>query len=414
MSTIDVRTLACGMPLLTEVMPGMRSAALVFLVPCGSAEDPSALEGISAMWSEILLRGAGDRSSREHADALDLLGVTRSCNTGTYYLQIGATMLGERLADAMPLITDVILRPRIEEESVEPVRELALQSLEALKDEPQERAMLAARARHFRPPLERSGLGTEEGIGAITRDDLAGLWRQMALPGRSMFAAAGAINPLALESQLNGLLAGWRGTTPEFGLGAPAPRGYAHETDESNQVQIVLVHDAPPESSPASLLEKIVINVLSGGMSGRLFTEVREKRGLCYSVSAGYRGDRDFGACTAYVGTTPERAQDSLDVLVAELHRINTGEGKVTPAEFSRAVVGMKSRLVFAGESTGGRASTLASDYHRLKRCRTLKELADQIDRVTVDEVNGYLAARQFGQVTVQTLGPKELRCPVM
>ncbi|MEL6797289.1 MAG: insulinase family protein, partial [Planctomycetota bacterium] len=152
--------------------------------------------------------------------------------------------------------------------------------------------------------------------------------------------------------------------------------------------------------------------VLSGGMSGRLFTEVREKRGLCYAVSAGYRGDDRFGAFSAYVGTTPERAQESLDVLTAELRRIRTPEGAVTADEFERARTGMRANIVFHGESTAARASALVADYQKLGRARTLDEMTAAIDAVTLDSLNEHLAETPLGGATLQTLGPKELTPP--
>ena len=97
---------------------------------------------------------------------------------------------------------------------------------------------------------------------------------------------------------------------------------------------------------------------------------------MCYSVNAGYSGGKLLGAVEAYVGTAPDRAQQSLDVLVAELERINAAAGKITQNEFDRAIVGMKSRLVFSGESTAGRAAALAADMHRLGRHRSLDEIA--------------------------------------
>jgi predicted Zn-dependent peptidase len=126
-------------------------------------------------------------------------------------------------------------------------------------------------------------------------------------------------------------------------------------------------------------------------------------------VSASYTGNRDFGRALAYVGTTPERAQESLDVLLAELRRINTPEGKVTREEFDRAVTGFKSSLVFSGESTAARASALARDQFRLGRPRSLEELAAAIDAVTLEQVNDYLSTRSLGTLTVQTLGPAPL-----
>jgi len=316
------------------------------------------------------------------------------------------------LIEALPLIVDMVRKPRFDADSVEPVRDLALQALDSLKDDPQERASLAARQRHYAVPLNRSSLGTAEGLAAITRDELVSHWVTRAVPVGSILAVAGAVEPDALAAELNRLLKGWMGAAAEFARGPAPTRGYAHETDQTNQVQILLMHDAPPESDPMSVLEKVILSVLSGGMSGRLFSEVREKRGLCYSVSASYAAGKDFGAVAGYVGTTPERAQESLTVMLAELARINTPAGAVERDEFDRAVIGMKSRLVFSGESTAGRAASLAYDQHRLGRPRSLEEIARQIDAVTLDAVNAYVKTRKPGVMTIQTLGPAALTPP--
>ncbi len=418
-AVITTRALSCGMPLVCEVLSGVRSAGVCWMLPCGPAQDPPGLDGLSAMWNEMLPRGAGSRSSREFADALDALGVGRSVAAGTFALAIGATMLGTRLDAALPMLVDMVLRPRMDEQGIEPARDLCLQAIESLKDDPRERAVLGARARHLPDPINRSGLGSPAGLQAITRDDLVGRWKGVARPGGSVLGVAGAIDPAAVASRLEALLEGWTGRAVEPATAGSPVRGYAHETDQSNQVQIIVMHDAPvdgPErdgvESRDALLERVVTAVLSGGMSGRLFTEVREKRGLCYAVQAGYRGDRTYGTVSAYVGTTPERAQESLDVLLAELDRINTPAGRVTPEEFQRALVGFKSGLVFSGESTSARASALAGDTRRLGRARSLGEIADRLDSITLDEVNAYLARRTLGTLTIQTLGPAALRAP--
>lgn len=413
MNRIQTRTLSCGMPLVVEHIDGVRSAALQWMVPGGSADDPADRQGRAAMWSELLMRGAGAHDSRSHADAFDKLGASRAAEVGTLFMRFSSTTLGERLLDVLPLIVDMVRAPRFDADAVEPSRDLALQAINSLKDDPQERAMLAARARHYPTPLERSGMGTPEGLRAITRAELADGWTAISRPGRSYIAAAGNVDIDALAPHLDALLKGWTGDAPEPTRGPVPTRGYGHELDESNQVQVVVLHDAPPEPHADSLLEKLVVSVLSGGMSGRLFSEVREKRGLCYSVSAGYAGGKDFGGVTAYVGTTPERAQESLDVLLSEMNRIHIPEGRITPEEFHRAVVGMKSRLIFSGESTGARASALAADIHRMGRPRSLAELAAEVDRVTLDQLNAYLARRSMGTLTIQTLGPTPLMSPV-
>ncbi len=422
--SIVTRTLACGAPLLMEQMSGVRSAGITWLLPAGCAADPADRQGIGTLWSELLLRGAGDLSSRQQADAFDTLGVSRSADVSTLHMRLGFTLLGERIPDALPLVVDMLRRPRLEQESIDASRDLALQSLEGLKDEPQERAVIALRERHNPPPLNRSGMGTVEGLTAITAADLADAWASRARPRGPESHNTGAIialagdlesagGPDAIASQLDTLLKGWEGQAAKVTPSESPTRGtYHHLPDKSAQVQIVLMHDAPAERQPESKLERFVASALSGGMAARLFTEVREKRGLCYSVSESYAADRDYGRCLAYVGTTPERAQESLDVLMAELRRISTPAGKITPDEFQRALIGIRSSLVFSGESTGARASGLAGDMHRLGRGRTLEEIEAQYATITLDQVNDYLARREMGPVTIVTLGPAELRPP--
>lgn len=418
MTRITTRTLACGMPLITETIPGVASVGVSWLIPAGTSTEPEGRRGLGALWSELLLRGAGSLDSRSQADAMDRLGIGRSTDLGGYHLRIAASLVGDNLLDALRLLADMVRRPRMDGESLEPARDLALQALESLKDDPHSRAVIAARARHMPGPYNRDSHGTAEGLAAITRDEIVGGWASRARPGGSILAIAGAIDaaggPDAIARRLDELLAGWTGSAVEAPKGPPQARGYAHDADKTNQVQVVVVHDAPPEPHPDAILEKVVVSVLSGGMSARLFSEVREKRGLCYSVSASYSSGRDFGAVLSYVGTTPERAQESLDVLASELHRIHTPDGRVELDEFRRAVVGMKSRLVFSGESTSARAGALAADQHRIGRPRTLAELAGAVDAVTLDAVNAYLARRSPGRATVQTVGPAALNPPAL
>lgn len=407
----DIRTieLACGMPLLVEPNTGVRSAGLTWLFRGGSASDPGDRLGLCAMLHELLLRGSRSHDSRAQADAFDRLGANRSTDALTRHYRVGLSLVGERLLETLPLLVEMVREPAFGERSIGPVRELCLQSIESLADDPQERCVLGAKARHHPEPINRSGYGTPEGLASVTREDLVRHWGACAVPKGSVLSVAGAVDADALADRLNELLDGWSGTSVEPELGPAPSRGYAHETDETNQVQIVVVHDGPPEGHADAVLERVVVSVLSGGMSGRLFSEVREKRGLCYAVSCAYRADHDRGTVTAYVGTTPDRAEESLRVLRAELDRVHEASGRITPEEFERAKVGMKSRLVFSGESTSARASAMAGDWVRLGRARTLEDVASEIDAVTLDRVNEYLGRRSLGTLTIQTVGPKAL-----
>lgn len=412
MSSIKVFQTVGGATVLIEEMPGVRSAAFSWLVPGGSADDPDDAMGRAAMWAELLMRGDDILDSRAQADAFDMLGCARSVSVGAYFMSLGGTCMGSKLPDAIPLLGRMLLSPRFDDDAIEPARDLCVQALESLKDDPQERSMHAARERHHPAPLNRHGMGTTQGLASLTASSLRTQWKQTATPTRAILAFAGAVSADAISAALARSLQGWAGDTPEPKPTGTPPRGYGHITDPSNQVQIIVAHDAPPESHPDSMLEKVLVSVLSGGMSGRLFSEVREKRGLCYSVSASYRADRDSGTVTGYVGTTPERAQQSLDCLFEQFRHVGTPAGVITQDEFDRAVVGMKARLVFAGESTGARAGALATDFHRLGRARTLDEIAAQIDRVSLGQLNEYARRRSLGRTTIQTLGPAALTPP--
>ena len=399
-----------GLHIVFEKMDAMESASMQWLLPAGSAHDDAGGLGGSAVAAEILLRGAGTLDSRAQADAFDQVGALRNSSVGVRFLSIGMSVVGARIVEALPLIVDMVRSPRFTDASFAPACELAKAGIASLADDPQQRASLAARARHLPPPYNRDTLGTEAGIDGLCTEQLANWWASHAVPKGSILSIAGSFDADQVRSTLEQLLDGWVGTMGQPAAGASQSRGYAHEIDDSNQVQIIVVQDGPREGSDDAVLERLAISVLSGGMSGRLFTEVREKRGLCYSVSSGYRADRDRGVVTSYVGTTPERAQESLDVLFEQLGQINAGD--VTGEEFDRAVIGMKSRLVFAGESTRARAGACAADMANLGRVRTLDEIVSRIDSVTLDELNAYLRRRDPGSPTIQTLGPDALSPP--
>ena len=411
MGQIISQRLACGATLVVEPVPNVASAALHWLVPVGSAGDAADRDGMAAMLSELIFRGAAGLSSRDHSDALDRLGVQRSSSTRARHMQIGAMLVGERLDAALPLLAALVRSPALPDDAVDPVRSLCLQSLEGLEDDPQHLVMLRLREQHRPPPFGRHGYGEAAALRAAKAADLRDAWATRCTAGGSILAAAGAVDAAALAGRLDDLLDGWSGVADEPAPTGPAPRGYRHIERDTQQVHIALAFDAPPERDDDSMLERLAIAVLSGSTSGRLFTEVRQKRSLCYSVGASYRAGRDDGIVALYAGTTPERAQETLDVCTAEIDRL-LGAGGVEAAEFDRAVIGLKSHLIMQGESTAARAAAIAQDHDRLGRARTLDEVAARIDAITLDELDAYCAARRPGACTIVTIGPAPLAPP--
>ena len=154
---------------------------------------------------------------------------------------------------------------------------------------------------------------------------------------------------------------------------------------------------------------KLAVSILGASMFGRLFVEVREKRGLCYSVYARHGSTTSYGTVTAYVGTTPERAQESLDVLLKELNGL---EGTVTQDELERARTNLKAALIMGEESPGARAGSNAQDWWLLKRVRPLSEINAEIDKVTVQSIDAFLSTYPFRPCSLLTLGKNKLTIP--
>lgn len=407
MPEVQSKTLSNGLTILAEPVAGARSLAVNLLTPAGLATQPDHQEGVAPLLAEMAQRGAGGRTSREHSDAMDRLGMHRSVSASTQFMRFGGTLIGDRYAEALPLLFDLVTAPTLDDQGLEPARDLALQAIAGLDDAPQQRAMIELRARHQPHPLGRSSLGVKEHLQAITGDDVRAFWKSRCVPAGSILSFAGAFDFEPLCRVVEDALGAWSGQAAADPAPTQAPGGTHHLHADSAQVHIGLAYDAVAATHADRTLQAAAVAVLSGGMSGRLFTEVREKRGLCYSVYARYAAQKDRGDITAYAGTTAPRAQETLDVLTAELRRL--GEG-IDEGEFRRAVVGMKSRLVMEGESTGARASSIASDQYLFGQPRTLAQDAAEVDALTLDALNDFVKRSPVGKMTVVTLGPEPLR----
>jgi predicted Zn-dependent peptidase len=382
---------------------------MTLLLPAGAAHEPTDRLGVAAVLSEMIFRGAGDLDAREHSDALDRLGIHRSSQVRSVHTRIGARFMGDRLDEALPLLLDMARRPRLEENSFGPAVQLGLQSLEGLEDVPQEKVMVELKRRHLGEPLGRSVLGEADHLRAMSLEDVHNFHRDHFVPNGAILSLAGNVDPDQVYERVAEQLGDWAGQSPAI-PGAAEPTGQSdHITADTAQQHIGLAHKAVSARAPETMTQCLAMAVLSGGMSGRLFTEVREKRGLCYAVYATYAAMRDTGAVFAYAGTTPQRASETLEVMESELRRLGDG---VEREEFDRAAVGLKSRVVMQGESTSARAQAIAQDQYLLDRPRTLDELAGEIDAVTHEKLNAFLAEHRPQQFTSLTIGPEPLREP--
>jgi predicted Zn-dependent peptidase len=398
-----------GLTLLAEQMPGMQSAAMTLLVPAGSAGDPIDRNGSSTVVSDLVLRGAGDRDNRALTDYLDGLGLQRSASVGVHHTRFGCAALADKVMESLPTYADIVRRPMMPESGFESARDLALQALAGIDDEPRQKLLLKLREWHFPSPYGRSSMGKQEDLEKLTLELCKADFARRYQANGVILAIAGHIEFDAVKDAVEKSFGDWVGTTSDPVAEMPPPGHRHHMHQESEQTHIGIAYPSIAETDPDYYTVRMAVEILSGGMSGRLFTEIREKRALVYNVWAGYSGLHDRGSIMGYAGTSNDRAQATLDCFIAELHRLSEG---VTPAELARAKTGVKASTIMSGESTSARAGAIAHDFFIRGRIRTLDEIKSAIDSVTVEKVNAYLAAHKPGPFTIVTVGPKELKLP--
>ncbi|MFW6145719.1 MAG: M16 family metallopeptidase [Planctomycetota bacterium] len=402
-----VHQLDNGLTLVGERMEHVVSAAMDLAVPLGAARDGRDLAGAAGVISEWLFRGAGERDSRQLNEALDRLGCHHDESVHSELLHLSATQIHQNLRDVLGLYGDIVRRPRLRAETFEPCRDLAMQELAGLDDQPSRKCLLELAERFYPAPLGASPLGRTDALSALTDDACRRHARHRLAPDGAILAVAGQFDWDALVGWAEEAFGDWRGEALEPLGPAPPVGGVDHEQRDTAQMQIGLAYAAATIDDEHYYPARLAEMVLSGGMSGRLFTEVREKRALVYSVHARYRAVRGAAGMFVYAGTTPQRAQQTLDVTAAELNRL-AAEG-ITEAELATGKTQLKSALIMQGERTSLRAGGLVADWHRLGRLRSLDEIAAAVDAVTVDEVAACLQAYPPRAFTGYFIGPQPL-----
>ncbi len=407
---IVTKKLTNGLSVIIEEMDHVESASYEVVIPGGIITDGSNEIGASIVLPELIGKGAGKLDSRSLSEAFDGAGIRHGEGVGMDRFSLSGSMVATKLDRALELVSLMIKAPRLAESDIEPIQSILLQDIEALKDNPARRAMVELTKRFYPAPFNRSSLGEANGIQGVTAKRMQEMHRSFFRPEGAIVSIAGKVEAERVCAVLSELLGDWSGTGPALPKFTNRPKhDYYHIDDESAQLQIVMASPAVKFSDPLYYEGKIVASVLGSSMFGRLFVEVREKRGLCYSVYARHGATTDYGTMTAYVGTTPERAQESMDVLLGEFERL---PGTITQDELDRSRTNLKASVIMGEESPGARAGSNATDWWLLKRVRTLQEIHEAIDRVTLDSVNEYLKQYPFKPCSVLTLGKAPLRVP--
>lgn len=400
----DSYRLKNGMGLLGERMDHVQSVSFQFMLPGGSALLPDGCCGAAAVISDWIYRGAGDRNSRQLVEAMDGLGIHRGEAAQIYHLSLSASLEAGNLSGALDLFADVILRPALEEHQFGPSRQLIISDLQGLDDDPRQKVMMLLSEQFYPDPLGRPAMGKMEELQSLTASQTADIARRIYDPSQTIFSISGNYDFEAVCRQMERLFSEPGHNVTKAIIPVPKGHAYTHYQNEGAQVHIGLMTPVPPISSDVYYELLAAVSVLSGSMSSRLFTEVREKRGLCYSVGAKYRSLKDHAGISCYAGASPDKAQETLDVTMEQFKQLRMG---ISEDEMQRAKVGLKTSLIMQTESTSARASGIATDYFLLGYVRQPEDIREKIETLTTERVLEVLNRHPFEAFTAVTIGPR-------
>jgi predicted Zn-dependent peptidase len=403
---IDKYVLKNGMVILGEPMEAVESVAFGFMLPAGAAMMPDGCCGAGSVVAEWIFRGAGQRNSRQLSDELDGLGLARSRSVGSSHITVGAALEAGNLAQALDLYADIILKPGLEQGQFELARQLAVDGVLSLDDDPRQKVMLKLREQFYPSPLGRSPVGEIDQLKALTSDKTKQIIQDSFNLSQTIFSVAGKYDFDAVCQQIEKLFeSNQQQNIMQVTVGSKAGK-YTHLENDGAQVHIGLMTETVKQTDEDYYNARVAVSVLSGGMSARLFTKVREERGLCYAIGARYHCLKEAAGIMCYAGTTPDKAQETLDVIVQQFNELADG---ISEEEIQRAKVGLESTLILSSESSSSRAGSIASDYYMLGRVRSLDEIKEKIEQTSVDSVLGFLRNKKFRDFTVVTIGPKQV-----
>jgi predicted Zn-dependent peptidase len=402
-----------GLRVVTERMPGLHSVALGFWVLAGSRDEPPPISGSSHFLEHLLFKGTKTRSAREIAEAFDAVGGDVNAFTAKEYTSFYARVRDRDLPMAVDHLSDMLRNSVLRTSDFEAERQVILEEIHMHDDTPDDLIHdLFNETLWPEHPLGRPILGTAESITAATRDQVRRFYRRHYVPGSLVVVAAGNLDHDALLQLIRSRMdtgkvrshgpASWnlrRAGSPPSASGTTLLK-----RRKTEQAHICIGTNGLSRTDPDRFAFGIVNAAVGGGMSSRLFQEVREKRGLAYSVYSYHAMYTEAGLFAAYAGTTPARAQEVLDIVREQL--ADVAEGGLTEGEFERAKGHMKGSLVLSLEDPGGRMSRLGKSEISHGEILTMNQILARTEAVTLDDARR-VAKRVLAQpLALAILGP--------
>lgn len=405
-SNIRRTVLANGVRLATERMPHVRSVAVGIWLTRGSRHEPQQHAGIAHFVEHMLFKGTPGRSAEEIAQQVDSIGGQIDAFTSKEYAGYYLKVLDEHLPLAVDILSDLICNPLFAEDEIEREKKVILEEIKMVEDTPDDLVHeIFAEGFWSKHPLGRPILGTKESVSALNQKTLREYFRQTYVASNFVVVAVGNLEHERVQSLLERALENAPHDGPEAEQTAPiVVPGVQIRRKDLEQSHIVFGTEALPQHHPDRYAGYALNTTLGGSMSSRLFQNVREKRGLAYSVFSGLSAYQDAGALSIYAGCANDAVAELIDVVVAEIRQMKSGG--LDPIELRRAKDHLKGSLMLGLESTSSRMSHLARQEMYRDSTFGLDEMLAAIEKVSEQDVLA-LADRFFtnGSLAVTVLG---------
>ncbi len=410
---IETSTLDSGVTIVTEHMPAARSVALGFWVGVGSRDEADELAGASHFLEHLLFKGTPARSALEIAEAVDRVGGDLNAFTTKEYTAFEIRLLAEDLDLGVAILGDIMWWPAFRPEEVEAERQVILEEILMEHDEPGDLVHdVFGEVLFPGDPLGRSTLGTETSITGMGRDDIAAFHARWYRPAAVVVAAAGDVDHTrlahAVDRRVPATSGRERGGRPRRSPPAapPARQRIVHRRTE--QAHVVLGVRALDRSHDDRYALDAVNHALGGGLSSRLFQDIRESRGLAYNVYSYRSGFEGAGALALYAGTAPRNARAVVDLFGEHLDRL--AAGGVTDRELEVAKGHLRGSMVLGLEDPGARMGRIGRSMLVHGRVLDLDDVVARIDAVTVDDACRVIGAVAGAPRSLAVIGPLRAR----
>ncbi len=402
--TLRLTTLPNGFRIVTEHMPGLKSASAGVWVMAGGRHEKSAQNGIAHFLEHMAFKGTKRRSSLQIAEEIEDVGGYINAYTSREMTAYYARVLEKDVGLALDVIGDIVLNPAFDKKEIEVERHVILQEIGQALDTPDD--IIFDWLQEVSYPDQAFGrtiLGPTERVSAFTRPDLKAFVAQHYGPGQMILSAAGGVNHDEIVAQATEIFGGMKAKPATTFQPAAFKGAERREVKDLEQVHFAMAFDAPGYRHPDVYTAQVYSMTMGGGMSSRLFQKVREERGLCYSIFAQSGAYEDTGQITIYAGTSADEIGELTQITMDELKR---AADDMSEAEVARARVQIKAGMLMGLESPSSRAERIARLLAIYGRVPDVDEAVARIDAVTVADVRRYAGEMAGADTALALYGP--------